>query len=265
MKCKNARILISAAADGELSQRESLALDEHLASCADCRRERKAVGGLRRAMTAWEPAEPAESLTDAFMLRLSREREAEAHSWHTLFLARLPAYGMASAAAVVILAAVYIATMKPSLAPANRHPDVAVNQQAPEKPRNNVIATAPQPEQQGPVARVAEEILPKQLRHDIMAYIPRHTRRHRIPRWNYAEPALSEQPIVVAMDPTVKVAKDIAESLRRDKEREKIGEQAIKIAAQLTEYNTKIEEGVTKPGTHPNDTTVNSGSGESRG
>jgi hypothetical protein len=254
MKCKNAKILISAAADGELSQRESLALDEHLASCAECRREQKAVRGVRRALTTWEPSEPAESLTDAFMLRLSREREAEAHSWRTLFFSRLPATGLASAATFVILVAVYVATIKPgSQAPSIQPPSVAIKESAPEKPK---IATLPDV-RPTPTVAVAPTAPARIQRSRWMAYVPHRVRRHRIER-DYAKP---EQPVVVACSPAVaRAASAVAESFKRDKERE-VAEQMAKIGTMMARDSAKIEEGITRPGVRSNRPSGNYDSG----
>jgi len=271
MKCKNARILISAAADGELCQRETLALGEHLASCAECGREQRTVTGLRRALTAWEPSEPAESLTDAFMLRLSRERETASHSWRALFFSKLPAYGLASAAAAVILVGVYVATMRPvGQAPSVQPPSIASNHSTAERPKPTAIATNPEagltPEAAG-VQQAPPRVRRQPERGHWMAYVSHRERRHHVERW--ATPK-SEQPkryVVAALDPTTAdAARAIADSANRDG-RHKVAEEVANLRDCLAKANTKVEEAITEPGarshTVPGD--YDSGSNESPG
>jgi len=108
MKCKAARILISAAADGEISKIEEIALDAHLTECVECRRERSSVNTLRRRLTVWEAQEPAESLADSFAMRLRREHESRAARRGVFVFPRLPAFGLATATAAVVLVLAFI-------------------------------------------------------------------------------------------------------------------------------------------------------------
>lgn len=76
MNCKNAKILISADLDGELSERETVALDGHLMSCAACAREREKLSAVSAAMRVWEDREPSEWLAQSFAYKL-RELQLE--------------------------------------------------------------------------------------------------------------------------------------------------------------------------------------------
>ena len=251
MKCKNARILISAAADGELSQRESLALGEHLASCAECRREQRAVSGVRRALTAWKPSEPAESLTDAFMMRLSRERDARASGWRSLIFARLPAYGLASAVAVVILAVVYIATMKP----AGQSPSVASNHPAMGGPRPAVVATAPGAPRVAVLPIPAGSETERERRHRV-AYAPHTVRQRHVDRYSSGRPEATEHYAVVAIAPeTADAAKAVSDSAKREAER-RVAEKVAKLRTLIAEANTRIEEAIIRPDSQPSDVTT---------
>ncbi|MBP6963919.1 MAG: zf-HC2 domain-containing protein [Armatimonadetes bacterium] len=73
MRCKNAKILISAALDGELSEREQRILEEHLARCADCAAERTSSANLRDVMAAWADDEPSDWLAQSFAYKLQDE------------------------------------------------------------------------------------------------------------------------------------------------------------------------------------------------
>lgn len=73
MKCKNAKILISASMDGELSQREERRLREHVCRCAECAREQAQVSNLRDVMAVWADEDPSEWLAQNFACRLEDE------------------------------------------------------------------------------------------------------------------------------------------------------------------------------------------------
>jgi len=73
MKCKNAKILISASMDGELSQREERRLREHVCRCAECAGEQAQVSNLRDVMAVWADEDPSEWLAQNFACRLEDE------------------------------------------------------------------------------------------------------------------------------------------------------------------------------------------------
>jgi len=66
MKCKKAKILVSASLDGELSRREQIALQRHLSTCAGCAEEKARLSALRDAMSLWADEEPSERLAESF-------------------------------------------------------------------------------------------------------------------------------------------------------------------------------------------------------
>jgi hypothetical protein len=76
MRCKKARILLSALIDGELSKNERLVLDQHLSSCTSCAREKEELLSVRDAMSAWADEEPSPWLAEEFTEKL-RELELE--------------------------------------------------------------------------------------------------------------------------------------------------------------------------------------------
>ena len=73
MRCKNARILISASMDGELNQREERRLRMHVRKCAECAREQAEVSNLRDVMAVWTDEEPSAWLAESFAYRLQDE------------------------------------------------------------------------------------------------------------------------------------------------------------------------------------------------
>jgi len=72
MKCKKAKILVSASLDGELSRREQIALQRHLSTCAGCAEEKAKLSALRDAMPLWADEEPSERLAESFARRLQQ-------------------------------------------------------------------------------------------------------------------------------------------------------------------------------------------------
>ena len=76
MKCKEARILLSAGVDGELTQSEELALEQHVTSCAGCAKDKAEFAGLSGAMPLWADAEPSPWLAEKFAYKLAELREA---------------------------------------------------------------------------------------------------------------------------------------------------------------------------------------------
>ena len=164
MKCKKIGILISAAMDGEITQREALEMEAHLARCRECRRERDSLAGVRKTLAAWETPEPAEALADSFAARLRREQDARAKGARVLIFPRLGTFGWASAAGVALLAAAYVGTLR-----------------APETPRPvkrpAVVVERP--------ARIKQEVTPKppeRINVAVTPEPPRPTHRHRAVR-----------------------------------------------------------------------------------
>ena len=161
MKCKSIRVLISAAMDGEITEREALALEAHLAQCRECRLERDSLSRVRKALTAWETPEPDEALAEAFAARLRREQESRAKGLRALIFPRLGAYGWATAVAAAILAAAYIGAMRAPETPSPvKRPAVVVERPtgierevAPERPAPAPVNVARAPEPQRPVHR----------------------------------------------------------------------------------------------------------------
>lgn len=72
MRCKSAKILLSASLDGELSSRERSALDRHLASCVSCSQEMKSLARVREIMSCWADEEPSSWLAANFAEKLAR-------------------------------------------------------------------------------------------------------------------------------------------------------------------------------------------------
>lgn len=72
MRCKKARILASAAIDGELSEREKRLLEQHFAECSACREEHTTLVALRETMALWEDEEPSPWLAENFAYKLEK-------------------------------------------------------------------------------------------------------------------------------------------------------------------------------------------------
>jgi hypothetical protein len=70
MRCKKAKVLLSVAMDGELSQRETLAVERHVGACLTCAREHAELSVLREAMAAWADEEPSPWLAMNFAHKL---------------------------------------------------------------------------------------------------------------------------------------------------------------------------------------------------
>jgi len=92
MKCQAVSNNLIAYLDGELPQHERAAIAEHLAVCADCRREAAAFGHAEDALRALNVVEAAPDLTADLHQRIAA-RVVRALSWKW-------AYGVAAAAAV---------------------------------------------------------------------------------------------------------------------------------------------------------------------
>jgi len=78
MRCKKARILVSASLDGELSRRQQIVLERHLSACSGCAEEKARFSALRDTMSVWADEEPSERLPDSFARRLQLRQEKPA-------------------------------------------------------------------------------------------------------------------------------------------------------------------------------------------
>lgn len=75
MRCKRARIMISASIDGGLSRREESAVERHLSRCAACAREKAELTHLQDAMALWADEEPSAWLAENFAHRMKAQQE----------------------------------------------------------------------------------------------------------------------------------------------------------------------------------------------
>ena len=107
MRCKKAKILISAALDGELSAKEGLALERHMCLCAECAREKTELAGLRATMSSWSDESPSERLAGRFALGLQRimqeKRAAEPKPKWRFGVLGPAAAGLAVAALLIVM------------------------------------------------------------------------------------------------------------------------------------------------------------------
>jgi hypothetical protein len=90
----------------ELDSRERADIEAHLASCSACREEASALRALRLELPAWTP--PERELGFAIVDRSARSERATRSPW------ALPAWGLAAAAALVLLAGAAIANLEVS-------------------------------------------------------------------------------------------------------------------------------------------------------
>jgi predicted anti-sigma-YlaC factor YlaD len=98
MNCELARDLLPLALTGDLEPAQSTALDEHLASCAACRRERAALQSVRAALDA--PATPNVSVDVAAIWHDAAARQNRSlRRWRRVAVA-----GGALAASLLLLA-----------------------------------------------------------------------------------------------------------------------------------------------------------------
>lgn len=163
MRCEEARLLISVGLDDELSDRPAAGLQEHLAECATCRRERAALActvQLLRAVPEADP--PAELRRRIGVALLEEERRAARRRFGWAWLARPRtagwAWGAAAGAAVATVALVTtqgghrtrrvavapLAVAVPSVTPARQSPP-AVNESVGHKPAASKPRTASAP------------------------------------------------------------------------------------------------------------------------
>ena len=76
MKCKEAKILVSAAVDGELTPSEEVALEQHVLSCTGCAKDKIEFVRLSEAMPLWADEEPSPWLTEKFAYKLALLQES---------------------------------------------------------------------------------------------------------------------------------------------------------------------------------------------
>lgn len=100
MRCKNAKVLLSASLDGELSLRQQLVLDRHIETCAECARDKAEFAGLRDVMSAWPDENPSEWLAANFSHKLEQFQQEKQAS-----RSRRPrwAFGMVATGAATVL------------------------------------------------------------------------------------------------------------------------------------------------------------------
>ena len=106
MKCARARILISAAQDGELSPKEQAVLDRHVSQCAECAREKAAVAELHGSMAMWTDAEPSEWLAQSFSYKLGQlmdEKRTAQAAPRRRFGIFAPVAGFAAVALLIVM------------------------------------------------------------------------------------------------------------------------------------------------------------------
>ena len=137
MKCKEAKILLSASIDGELTPSEELVLEQHVSSCAMCAKDKAEFMRVSEVMPLWADAEPSPWLAEKFACKL-----AELQGYRT---ERMPRkgfrWGIASAATAGFAAAVLVIGLL-------IHSNVpqAPMQAKVTPPTTKVIAPAPNPE-----------------------------------------------------------------------------------------------------------------------
>jgi predicted anti-sigma-YlaC factor YlaD len=256
MNCKKARVFISAAADGELSERDVRVLDGHLAACAECRRERRAISALRGQLGAWRTEEPSETLADSFMRRLAHEQETQAKGWRARMLPALPSFGFAAAAAAVLILA-YFAGVAPRQAPvAGPKTNIARSQPTHVAPRLAEVAKVIVPEiapVETPKATVQPRPVASHPRFRV-AYLVRSLKRHFVPQRRMESP--EEVQIAMALPTDAKEMSDSAklEAVRR------VTEKAARLQTLFAEANIKVEGAIIKPETQPVDAASDYGS-----
>src|SRR5262245_12146891 len=78
MNCRELQILISAKLDGYASEREAAAVEEHLLSCADCRKLAKQMRCVRAEMRTWRHLPVSDELAAGTLLALRKEARQQA-------------------------------------------------------------------------------------------------------------------------------------------------------------------------------------------
>ncbi|MDO8682964.1 MAG: zf-HC2 domain-containing protein [Armatimonadota bacterium] len=253
MKCKNAKLIISAAIDGEIAERETTALNAHLAGCVECRSERASLNTLRRTLTVWEAQEPAESLADAFAARLRRERETRARGWRALIFPRVQAFGFASVAAAVIIVALFIGTAhyKPQ-APIvkDNKTNIVKNDAGQHEQADSQIAVVP-----APVREAASEQAVQPVVNQNKPFKPERTRiATRVAKAIiYKSPRRRSTKAIVALAPeATEAAEKLAKSAKLEAEK-KITEKALRLKTLLAEANYSIDRAIISPASEVSD------------
>ncbi len=77
MRCRRARSLLSIFCSGELTGRQQVALREHLAECADCRKEAAAFTSVREATKEMSMRSVSADFNNKLLNRIAAERFAE--------------------------------------------------------------------------------------------------------------------------------------------------------------------------------------------
>ena len=143
MRCKKARIMLSAALDGELLRRQQAALERHISSCEACAGERASLSALRNTMSLWADEAPSEWLAEAFAYKLRQLQERPVRVRRTGWI--LGTAGAGLAAAMLALVFLLHSQVQPP-APINAPEHVAVAKTQPVKqPASPKIVIKPVP------------------------------------------------------------------------------------------------------------------------
>ncbi len=85
MNCHHARQLISPYLDARLSEREIRTLQDHLAACASCERERQSLRQVKMLLRGLGEPRPSQGFSEAVRRRLEQP-EPDTLRWHVLLL-----------------------------------------------------------------------------------------------------------------------------------------------------------------------------------
>lgn len=142
MRCKKARIMLSAALDGELLRRQQAALERHISSCEACAGERASLSALRDTMALWADEAPSEWLAEAFARKLRQLQEQPIRVRRSRWVLGTASAGLAT----VMIALVFLlhSQIQPP-APINAPEHVAVVNQPVEQPASPKIVIKPVP------------------------------------------------------------------------------------------------------------------------
>lgn len=103
MQCTDIKKKLADYSVGLLDERERRAVAEHLAQCASCTAEWRALERVDRVLSAVEPEEPPTYLWQSIRVRIEAEpQRARASFWHGWFTIPRLALGGAAAAAVLV-------------------------------------------------------------------------------------------------------------------------------------------------------------------
>lgn len=132
MRCKKARVQISAMIDNELTGPERQALMGHLTECGGCRLERDRLTQSWDMLRGWdEEIVPSVGFRTKFWAMVREEEEKSESKWFFFF--RLPvlslraASALAAAAAIIITAGLYLpgAIAPPTVFPTTEEIEIA--------------------------------------------------------------------------------------------------------------------------------------------